>query len=181
MNCITTYTGRVIDPFNIAPSDIDIVDIIHALPLLCRFNGHCRGFYSVAQHSVLVSESLDAICKQRIDHRPARWGLLHDAAEIYLSDIPAPLKASMPEIESAEQHILMAIGEKFELNWPIPQLVLNADKVALATEWRDLRNGHPVPPSILHIERWTEPIVALWPHEAKRLFEQRCADLGLLN
>ena len=77
---LQTYTGIQFWPLDPRPEEIDIQDIAHALSLLCRFNGHCQRFYSVAEHSVHVSTILAP--------EFGLWGLLHDAAEAYLSDIP---------------------------------------------------------------------------------------------
>ena len=57
MDWIQTYSGKKFYPLDPRPEDIDIRDIAHALSLNCRFNGHCRCFYSVAEHSVGVSSS----------------------------------------------------------------------------------------------------------------------------
>ncbi|MFG0247924.1 MAG: phosphohydrolase, partial [Phycisphaeraceae bacterium JB051] len=80
MSWIQTYTGKAFYPLREDPGIIDIRDIAHALSLQCRFNGHCSDFYSVAQHSVHVSEV--------VPQAFALWGLLHDAAEAYMSDLP---------------------------------------------------------------------------------------------
>ncbi len=88
---IVTYTGKVF-PFDcITPSCIDIRDIAHALSHLCRYTGHTNMFYSVAQHSLLVSE--------KVPGGPAGKlvGLLHDAAEAYTNDLASPLKRWMEQ------------------------------------------------------------------------------------
>ena len=51
---IQTFKGNVFDPKTIYIDTIDIKDIAHALSNLCRYAGHCRDFYSVAEHSVLT-------------------------------------------------------------------------------------------------------------------------------
>jgi 5'-deoxynucleotidase YfbR-like HD superfamily hydrolase len=81
---IETYKGNQFDYENIEANDVDIEDIAHALSNNCRFNGHCKKHYSVAEHSIHVSEHV----------RPewALQGLLHDASETYMPDIPKPLK-----------------------------------------------------------------------------------------
>src|SRR6266496_3875421 len=81
---IILASGKWFNVFNPKPEDVDIRDIAHALSNQCRFTGHTKEFYSVAQHSVLVS----TFCAPE----DAAWGLLHDASEAYLSDIASPVK-----------------------------------------------------------------------------------------
>jgi hypothetical protein len=69
------------------PDEIHIMDVAQGLSHVCRFAGQVKVFYSVAQHSVLVSKLLD--------DRTALWGLLHDASEAYLHDLTRPLKHAM--------------------------------------------------------------------------------------
>ena len=117
---ITTYTGKTVDPFAIRPEDIDLEDIAHALSMTCRFGGHCKSFYSVAEHSVLVSERCPP--EVRLD------GLLHDAAEAYLGDIPSPLKRKLPAFEEAELNLFEILAERFGIAFPIPESVQAADE-----------------------------------------------------
>lgn len=98
-----TRTGKKFRPFNPRIEDIDIEDIAHALSNICRFNGHVNQFYSVAEHSILVS----VLCPDELKLK----GLLHDAAEAYLGDVPSPLK--MDHHETAETILLNKIFEKF--------------------------------------------------------------------
>lgn len=133
-----TFTGRRFWPFDPHPGDIDIRDVAHALALLCRFGGHCREFYSVAQHCVHVSECCP--------HEDALWGLLHDASEAYLVDVPRPIKraAGMETYVDAESRIQWAVCKRFglplnDVGWPeAPSSVHIADEALLATEARDL-------------------------------------------
>ena len=112
MDWIQTYTGRRFHPLAPRADELDLVDIAHALSLNCRFNGHCRCFYSVAEHCVRVADILPP--------ELALWGLLHDAAEAYLADVPRPAKQQMPQFVAAEDRLLRVIVEHFGLSWPMP-------------------------------------------------------------
>lgn len=141
MDWIQTYRGRQFFPLRPRVEDLDIEDIAHALSLQCRFNGHCRVFYCVAEHSVHVCRLLQAQGHDAM----ALWGLLHDAAEAYLSDLPRPLKLMMPQFGQTEDALLRVIVEHFELSWPMPEAVRRADDVLLATEARDVMAPPPAP------------------------------------
>ena len=108
------------------PSDVRTLDIAWALSRINRFGGHTQRPYSVAEHSVLVSKLVAP------EHRVA--ALLHDAAEAYIGDIVGPLKAMLPEIASIEQRIHEAVCARFGVSAEIPEVVHEADRVALATE-----------------------------------------------
>ncbi len=133
-----TYTGRQVHPLNPNPGEISIFDIARSLSQMCRFYGHTDAFYSVAQHSVLVS--------QHVPQEDALWGLLHDASEAYLGDMAAPIKRE-PEMEIyriAEDRLMRAICERYGLRPEMPPSVKVADRVLLATEFRDVTpNGDP--------------------------------------
>ena len=89
MAWIQTFTGKKFPMHNPNPTLIDIEDIAHALSLLCRFNGHCTRFYSVR----VAREIYPAL---------AMVGLLNDAAEAYLGDMPLPFKAQLPRFNEFE-------------------------------------------------------------------------------
>lgn len=125
---IATYTGKVFHPLCDGDTPLDIRDIAHALSNLCRFGGHTKLFYSVAEHSVLVSR----LCPPE----DKLWGLLHDATEAYLVDVPAPVKNMLPAYVAAENLLAQRVADNWGLSWPMPQSVLHADRVALAVEMR---------------------------------------------
>jgi 5'-deoxynucleotidase YfbR-like HD superfamily hydrolase len=125
-----TYTGARVHLLQPNPREIDILDIAHALSQTCRFAGHVPEFYSVAQHSVIVSDLLPG--------QFALWGLLHDASEAYLHDINRPLKRALKEYQDIENRMMAAICVRFGLPVEMPKLVKWADNVVLATEFRDL-------------------------------------------
>lgn len=129
---IQTFTGCKFWPLDPRPEDVCIEDIAHSLSNQCRFSGHTREFYSVAQHSVHVSDAVET--------KDALWGLLHDASEAYLVDLPGPLKRSNLGVgfRVAEYVLMEVICEAFDLPKVQPMSVALADTRMLYTERRDL-------------------------------------------
>lgn len=125
---IQTYTGRRVDPLELRVDDLEILDVAHALARLCRYNGHCEGFLSVARHSLWVSTRV-AVRHPEL----ALAGLLHDAAEAYLGDMPGPVKHSpaMAPFREAEEAIERLIARRWEIPWPMPAAVHEADRYVL--------------------------------------------------
>lgn len=110
LSTITTVTGKHMNPLRPAAQDIDILDIAHALSLLCRGNGHIKSFYSVAQHSIACAEEAN----MRGHTSPVILGcLLHDASEAYLSDVTRPVKRELPQYLQAEEALQDAIFRRF--------------------------------------------------------------------
>lgn len=134
-----THSGIDYAPGALRVREVRIADIAHALSLICRFGGHSVGHYSVAQHSLLVArilESMGAPADAQL------CGLMHDAHEAYVGDVPTPIKALLGTAWSdlehqAEDAVLCAFGLRDVMNdWR--DIVKHADRVALATERRDL-------------------------------------------
>jgi uncharacterized protein len=191
---IQTAGGRKVYPLKLRAADIYVSDLIHALPNLCRFTGHCREFYSVAQHLVLVSIEAERIARAAglgdVDATlAARWGALHDAAEVYFHDLPRPLKRhpALKFYREAEHGGSLVVADRFGLSpclstWPkISEVVAEADTVLLSTEARDLMSPlHPdwtiKPPKYRAID---EVITPLDPRPARELFRARIIELGL--
>lgn len=135
---IQTVGGRYVNPLDLQVEDIDITDIAHALANQCRFSGHVREFYSVAEHSVRVAEILEE-SGQPLD--VILQGLLHDASEAYLIDVPRPLKSEPTFGDAyleAEAAATLVIFAAFQLPAVEPPEIKAADNVMLATERRDL-------------------------------------------
>lgn len=98
-----TASGNVIDLLDPDPSQFTIEDIATGLSNIARFNGQTNQWYSVAEHSIHVSELLPKHLKLQ--------GLLHDATEAYLCDVPSPLKSLLGEAYKAiERRLAGAIG-----------------------------------------------------------------------
>ncbi|WP_286798480.1 phosphohydrolase [Pseudomonas sp. UBA4034] len=169
MNRILTSTGKYFDLFEPQADVIDPRDISHALANMCRFNGHTRDFYSVAQHSCIVADLVPDEYKLA--------ALLRDATEAYLGDITRPLKRWMPDYRGFEDVIWMRVCERFDLVLDLPACVHLADLIALATERRDLM---PTDPAIWNCLVGIEPmaeIIRPWPAaEARITYHQRLMD-----
>lgn len=164
---IQTFTGRQFWPLAPRVEDIDIKDIAHALANLCRYGGHTESFYSVAQHSVLVS--------QVVPSEHALRGLLHDASEAYLIDVPRPIKhsAGMESYRSAEKALLSVIYSAFDLTAEDPACIKTADNALLRTEQRDLMKVPPAAWKDYRVGALSFTITPLLPPEAKKLFLDR--------
>lgn len=126
-----TYTGQKFWPLDPRADEVDVEDIAHALSLQCRYAGHCRRYYSVAEHSVLISRWL---AEQGHDSDTCLWGLMHDAGEAYVLDMIRPLKSSMPEFRKVEQRVLNAVTQRFGMYPETPVAVKHADNRILVDE-----------------------------------------------
>jgi hypothetical protein len=135
-----TASGGRFWPLDPRPDEVRIEDIAHALSMQCRFAGHCRAFYSVAEHSVRVARHVEA---RKAPPRVVLAALLHDAAEAYVSDVVRPLKRFLPEHSRAEGLVFGAIAEAFNIPSELPWSVHDADETLLATEARDLMGADP--------------------------------------
>jgi len=165
------YTGKKFWPLDPKPEEVDIKDISHSLAFQCRFNGHVKTFYSIAQHSVLVSKL--------VPEDQALAGLFHDASETYTGDIISPLKRFLPpEFKEIERKIEDTIFEHFKITNINHAEIKKADKIALFTEMRDLMEQPP--------DKWEdqdlfephpEKLVPLGPEEAKKQFLERYSEL----
>lgn len=159
-----TFTGRKFWPIDPRPEDICIEDIAHALSMMCRFNGHCNKFYSVAEHSVLVSRA--------VPDEYALWGLLHDAPEAYIADIVKPAKPYIEGYAAVESRLMDAVCDAFGLSRDEPVQVKAADCAVLADEAGQIMGDHP--------DEWNLPfepsgqkVFGFNPVMAKRMFINR--------
>ncbi len=167
---ILLSSGEYFDFENPEGSVFTIEDVAHALSHVCRFAGHCRRFYSVAQHSVHVSE--------QIEPEHAMAGLLHDAVEAFVGDVTKPLKDMLPAYKAIEHRIEAAVLERFGLPAKLPPQVKVTDIRMLATEQRQLMGNHDnwaytrdYPPFDMVIPHWSSV-------EAKAAFLARYAMLA---
>jgi hypothetical protein len=141
---IITFGGTRFDPINPDPALLDINDIAHSLSNQCRFTGHVKYFYSVAEHSVRCLDLAYTLGGEYDDTQLLRTVLLHDASEAYLSDIARPVKHAAgfgDGYRDIEDGLQAAISERYDLIYPFPPIVHAIDNALLAAEARDLM--HP--------------------------------------
>lgn len=163
---IQTFHGHKIDFFNPDADQIDIRDIAHALAVTPRFSGHTARLYPVAAHSCMVAALSDP--EYRLQ------GLLHDATEAYLTDMPTPFKRAMPQYGEAEDRIWTAITIKFGLPYKMHESVKLADRMCLMKEadilqpnrqaWGDEYEAHPRAPAIFDYDGNHENLAGYFLH-----------------
>ncbi len=180
---IQTFTGKAFYPLDPRPEDVSMFDIAHSLSQLCRYAGHTRRFYSVAEHCVVMSWA--------IPQEFAAWALMHDAAEAYIVDVPRPIKRQ-PEMlayRNIEDHLITTIATKFNLKWDVmdlgdfPEAVHEYDARILLDERAALLGQKP--------QNWAPELEAMrplgvkisgWqPDQAETLFLNRARELELIR
>lgn len=171
---ILLSSGNYFDFTNPERSSFTVSDIAHALARICRFTGHCGHFYSVAQHSVLVS---------RILPPPLQLpGLMHDAHEAFVGDVAAPLKMLLPDYREIEERCQAAVLERFGITLPLSPDIRDADLVLLSTEKRDLMKRTEQPWPVESNYRPLEMrITPMTPAQAERAFLLRFQELKLMG
>lgn len=148
MSKIMTYTKKMFDPLQPDAEQIDIVDIAHALSMLCRANGHFKSFYSVAQHSINCMKEAKV---RGLPNRVQLACLLHDASEAYLSDVTRPVKEELPQYKQIESSLQDMVWNKW-LDVPLTEQeteqIFQIDDAILAHEFLYLMNAEitdPIP------------------------------------
>lgn len=163
---IALHSGEYFDFINPEHSEFGIEDIAWALAHVCRFGGQCNAFYSVAQHSVLVSKM--------VPYEHALAGLLHDAAEFVMGDMVGPLKQLCPDYKAIETRVEAEILARFGIPFPLDPCVKHADLRALRTEQRDVTNSARDSWNGLdQYEPWPHRIVPRSPAVARGMFLAR--------
>lgn len=122
---LRTASGKKFYPLHPDPDQICIEDIASGLSKICRYAGQIPKFYSVAEHSVEVARLLPQ------SHKLA--GLLHDASEAYLVDIPSPLKVSLFDYQEVEDNLNAVIAQKFGVEFDLQ--VKSMDRAMLHMEF----------------------------------------------
>jgi len=170
---VELFSGCCVDLSNLDASQVSILDVAHSLAHICRFTGHSRKFYSVAEHSVIGS--------YQCEPEAAYDMLMHDVTEALIGDVSTPLKSLLPEYRLLERELTWRLSEQFRFHYPFSPLVRESDLRMLATEreqllkpsrqqWACLENVKPYP---VTLEGWP-------PERAKQEFIDRYLDLTFM-
>lgn len=146
--CLRTYTGKKVDVFDPDPESICIEDIAHALSNLCRFAGHVKYFYSVAEHSLITAMLAPPELRKQ--------ALLHDATEAYMIDLPRPIKREIKQYCDIEDNLAAVIAKKFGIEYPLHKQIDKIDKAVCQSEFRHLLLGEKI---------WNIPAIRNWTPE----------------
>ena len=123
-----------------APKDhmIHVEDIAYSLSNLCRFNGHTRRFYSVAEHAVLLADYVANLPWST--PRDVLTALHHDDAEYIIGDLARPVKVKIPEFKRLEVSLDEALAHRFGTIFPFPDWMREFDSRILCDEHRYVMN-----------------------------------------
>ena len=167
---ISTYSGALFFVNEMNVEDVPILDIANALSLNCRFNGHIDKFYSVAEHSVLVSNL--------VAEENALYGLLHDYAEAFVSDVPRPFKSSITGHDVFEAAVMENVCALYGLPLELPEDVAYIDRHICAVEAKALAKSVPDWVDYYDLTVVSEQeIKGLTPRQARAAFMTRFNDL----
>jgi hypothetical protein len=166
MTYIWTKSGRkfYFDDVSKNKGKLKVSDIAWGLSNLCRYNGQCRKFYSIAEPSIWVSKLV----------RPelALTGLLHDGSEAFMADITRPLKRLLPDYKAKELEVETFFASELKLTFPYPLEIHQIDYDMLRCEFNQLFSvkefDNPFPD--LKLNFWK-------PHKAYREFMSRYNEL----
>jgi hypothetical protein len=162
---IETFTGKRFEFLDPKHDQIDIRDIAHSLAYTCRYTGHSKKFYSVAEHSILVSYlAIDPLA-----------GLLHDSSEAYITDIASPIKPHLANYKELEDNIMNKIAAKFGFTYPLDHDIKDCDATQLKTEAKHLLHSKGQPWAYLYPTKRPHGITPnCWgPEEAEKKFLER--------
>jgi hypothetical protein len=170
---IQTFSGGRFYYADARESEIDIRDIAHGLANNCRFNGHVKRFYSVAEHCFVGS--------YYVPPQHALAFLLHDANEAYLTDVPSPLKSYLDAevgsvLRDLEARVDALIFRRYGLEYPMPPEVREADLRMLKTEVEQFM-ADPADYRIADIKAYDIRLEGMTPYRAESLYLARFREL----
>ncbi len=165
---IEVYSAEFFDIFEPDPQLLMLKDIAHSLSNICRYNGHCKKNYNVAQHSVYVAQEA-----RYLGANNETWlaALLHDGGEAYVGDVCRPIKRRIPEFKKCEDPLKQLIYECFipgdgslidhDLIQKCDNAVCYTESRILMNRWREWAWGDT---PLAHVDFYS--LEDCWSHEA---------------
>lgn len=177
---LKTVSGKVIKFLDFSVEDVILGDIAHGLSHVCRYGGQCSRFYSVAEHSVLVSKFVEHICVTREILIPGIIvsGLLHDSPEAYLGDMTTPLKVLCPGYQLIESHFADVCQKAFGVHARFDHPIIKQCDFEMYLRERTFLMPGEGPPVDDELSSLLE-VRFLTPDAAKKAFLERAEELGL--
>ncbi len=122
-----------------APADymVRVEEVAHSLSQLCRYNGHTRRFYSVAEHAILMADYVE---RGGGSPRECLTALHHDDAEYIIGDLARPVKAKTPQFKAHENVLDETIARRFGTIHPFPAWLKELDRRILRDEREAVMN-----------------------------------------
>lgn len=151
---IRTFLGRRFDFDNHRHYNLNIEEIAHSLSQQCRWTGHTKKFYSVAQHCVL--------CAQNVSKEFEFEALMHDASEAFIGDVSSPLKKKLPDYKKISEPIERFICDYYLLPFPHSPEIKVIDNILMETEGRQLINGWKADENIQPLDMTIKPWSSEW-------------------
>ena len=169
---IQSRDGHVVDLLMPQLSALKIEEVAHSLARINRFSGHTKTFagYNVAQHSVLVARHLEPAFQFA--------GLMHDAHECTIGDVPSPVKWALEELgggaafQELDNRMSRAVRRRFKVHMSDESkiAVREQDLRALVTERRDLMGDFEARPWKFDAPPWEDRIVPWDIPKSERIF-----------
>lgn len=170
MKFMKTYSGYKFFPEINFITNISLIDIAHSLSNQCRYGGHAPEFYSVAEHSILMTEWA---LSNGMSSNVTKWCLMHDASEAYVTDVPTPVKDLCGDFKIVENKVQDQIARRFRLDsMNVPEEVHAIDKRILLTEMQRFDGIQRENSLDVELQFWS-------PKEAKQEFLALAKFLGI--
>jgi 5'-deoxynucleotidase YfbR-like HD superfamily hydrolase len=128
---ISLLNGGHFDFLEPEKSVYGVEDIARGLSHTARFSGQTHRPYYVSQHSIIVSKV--------VPEEFALEGLMHDAMESFMTDIPSPLKRLLPGYIELEKRAEADMCKRFGMKFPFHPSIKEADIKVFLAERRDMQ------------------------------------------
>jgi uncharacterized protein len=162
-------SGRFRDLNSMTSDDISLLDLVGPTSRICRYGGHCDPFFSVSQHSVLLSYA--------VPRHLAKAAVIHDLVEGYVMDTPRPYKHLVPALNDLEDKLGRMIFDRMGVDYELMKELRHYDISICVDEMAVLCTE--VDPALIEggYKALGVPIVPVIPQAAESFMWARLLDL----